>query len=337
MRRHTVILGAGATIATIPNGDKNGKQSSVMNGLIGKLHLGDILSGIQLKTKSDNLEDIYSELHSRPECKEAVAALEKRLYDYFASLELPDEPTVYDYLILSLNEKDEIATFNWDPLLLQAYVRCHSITHKLPYIFCLHGNVAMGYCSAHKEYGMTDAECPICGELLPPTKLLYPVKNKGYTDDEYISKCWEAIQQCIEESYAITIFGYSAPSSDKEAVALLGKAWGPLEERQLEEVSVIDVIGEDEVREKWKNLIYSHHYRYTNSFFESYLGMFPRRSCEMIFATFQCNLPPDCNAGFRENMTWEELANYLEELLIEEYSTPDGENFPVHYVRKSHK
>ena len=36
MRAHTVILGAGATMAAIPNGDKNGKKSSVMNGMISK-------------------------------------------------------------------------------------------------------------------------------------------------------------------------------------------------------------------------------------------------------------------------------------------------------------
>ena len=49
MRRHTVILGAGATIAAIPNGDKNGKKSSVMNGLIEKLQLQNILDGVKLK------------------------------------------------------------------------------------------------------------------------------------------------------------------------------------------------------------------------------------------------------------------------------------------------
>ena len=207
MRRHTVILGAGATIATIPNGDRNGNRSSVMNGLIGKLHLQDILKNVELKTQSNNLEDIYSELHSRPECQGVMQELEKRLYDYFAALELPDEPTIYDLLILSLISKDVIATFNWDPLLLQAYVRCNSITRNLPHILCLHGNVAMGYCSKDKEFGTTDAECPICGNLLPPTKLLYPVKEKDYKSDEYISACWEAVEQSIEESYTLTIFG----------------------------------------------------------------------------------------------------------------------------------
>lgn len=104
-------------MATVPNGDKNGDKSSVMNGLIKKLHLDDILRGISLKTNSDNLEDIYSELHSRPDCQEAVAQLEQALYDYFAALELPDYPTIYDYLVLSLTNKDAIAIFNWDPLL----------------------------------------------------------------------------------------------------------------------------------------------------------------------------------------------------------------------------
>ena len=83
MKRHTVILGAGATIAAIPNGDKNGKRSSVMSGLIEKLNLQEIMNGIELKTKSDNLEDIYSELHSRPECTHATEELERRLYNYF--------------------------------------------------------------------------------------------------------------------------------------------------------------------------------------------------------------------------------------------------------------
>lgn len=151
MRAHIVILGAGATIAAIPDGDKNGNKSSVMNGLIQKLQLENILSKIVLQTKSNNLEDIYSELYSRPECSKAVHQLEQALYKYFASLELPDNPTIYNYLILSLTGNDVITTFNWDPLLLQAHVRCHNITTNLPHIFCLHANVAVGYCPEHKE------------------------------------------------------------------------------------------------------------------------------------------------------------------------------------------
>ena len=68
--------------------------------------------------------------------------------------------TVYDFLILSLTEKDVIATFNWDPLLLQAYVRCNEITDNLPHLLCLHGNVGTGYCEEHREFGSKDAVCP---------------------------------------------------------------------------------------------------------------------------------------------------------------------------------
>lgn len=334
MRAHTVILGAGATIAAIPKGDKNGKRSSVMSGLIEKLHLEDVLSGIDLKTRSDNLEDIYSELHARSECHEALAELEKRLYDYFASLELPDSPTVYDFLILSLTSKDVIATFNWDPLLIQAYVRCRMITDNLPHIFCLHGNVGMGYCSEHREFGTTDAVCPVCGKVLPPTKLLYPVKEKDYNSDDYIKGCWDATEYIIENSYMLTIFGYSVPSSDQAAVELLKKAWGNLENRQLEEVSVIDIIDEDEMLKKWEQFIYSHHYRYSNDFFYSYLGMFPRRSCEMVFATVQLNVTPECGEGFREGMTWYDIRKTLNGVLSEELHTEEGKNYPLHYVRK---
>ena len=314
MRAHTVILGAGATIAAIPKGDKNGMKSSVMTGLISNLHLEDILKGIELNTKSDNLEDIYSELYSRPECKDSVYELEKRLYHYFKNLELPDSPTVYDFLILSLTKKDVIATFNWDPLLLQAYVRCHMLTKNLPHILCLHGNVAISYCKEHQEFGVTDATCPVCGKLLSPIKLLYPVAKKNYRNDDYIKACWDAVEYILENSYMLTIFGYSAPDSDKEAIKLLKKAWGSLENRQLEEVSIIDIISEKDMLKKWNQFIYSHHYR---------------------FATYQLNIPADTKRGFQDGMTWHDIHCILSELLTEEINTPVDKNLPLHYTRRN--
>lgn len=335
MRAHTVILGAGATIAAIPDGDKYGHKSSVMNGLIEKLQLEDVLAGVNLQTTSDNLEDIYSELFERPECQAALHELEKRLYLYFDSLEIPDYPTVYDLLILSLTEKDVIATFNWDPLLIQAYVRCAEITDNLPHILCLHGNVAIGFCEEHREFGLKEASCPICGKRFPPIKLLYPVKNKDYSSDEYIHSCWDATEYILENSYMLTIFGYSAPTSDVEAVRLLKKGWGTPEKRYLEEVSVIDIITEEQMLKKWEVFIHSHHYKYTNSFYESYLGMFPRRSCEMVFATYQLNIPADSKKGFYEGMSWSDVYRALDGLLIEERSTPKDKNYPLHYVHPS--
>lgn len=332
MKRHTVILGAGATMAAIPNGDRNGRKSSVMSGLIEKLDLHEVLNGIKLKTLSSNLEDIYSELHSRPECRRATEELEKRLYQYFEALELPDEPTVYDLLILSLTKKDAIATFNWDPLLLQAYVRCNRITNNLPYILCLHGNVAMGYCEKDGEYGIKDINCPVCMTRFAPTKLLYPVAQKDYESDTYIHNCWEAVQQLIDESYMITIFGYSAPSSDKSAVDLLKRAWGDPQKRQLEEISIIDIVDEEEILIKWRDFIHTHHYQYTKDFYSSYLGLFPRRSCEMVFAMFCLNICADNTKGFHKGMSWSEVEEQIYDLICEEQNTAKNENYPIHYA-----
>lgn len=52
IKRHTVLLGAGATMAAIPNGDKNGKKSSVMNNLFSELGMNYILKNVHLHTSS---------------------------------------------------------------------------------------------------------------------------------------------------------------------------------------------------------------------------------------------------------------------------------------------
>lgn len=67
-----------------------------------------------------------------------------------SDFELPDEPTIYDFLVMSLTNKDLIATFNWDPFLVQAIGRIQKYTDNIPQVAFLHGNVAVGYCSDDK-------------------------------------------------------------------------------------------------------------------------------------------------------------------------------------------
>ena len=93
-------------------------------------------------------EDFYSSIY---ETKPKLASeVEDKIYTYFSSFKIPDELTLYDYLILFLREKDCIATFNWDPLLNQALKRNLPILYdyglKPPKIIYLHGNVAAGHC-----------------------------------------------------------------------------------------------------------------------------------------------------------------------------------------------
>lgn len=307
MKPHTVILGAGATIAAIPNGDKNGKKSSVMNNLIDSLGLSKVLDGVELITDSNNLEDIYSELKGRSEYSHMVYKLERKLYEYFDSLILPEEPTIYDLLILSLTDKDCIATFNWDSLLVQAYIRCKKITNNLPKILCLHGNVGIGYCEIDGEYGVKGTYCPKCYNELSPTKLLYPVKLKDYSGDEYIDRAWKELEQYINDSYMITIFGYSAPKSDKNAIDLMKKAWGDKNKRKFEEISIIDIVEKEEVKKNWEEFIYNNHFKYCTSFFDSYLAYFPRKTCESVLEMKSYNFLPRTTNKYSEGMSWEEL------------------------------
>jgi len=319
-RPHVVILGAGASVAAIPLGDADGRKTSVMNGFIEKLGMRDLLESIQLKTKSDNLEDIYSELYERSDCRQVLEVLEERIYNYFSEFKIPDKPTVYDMLLLSLREKDVIATFNWDPLLLQAYLRVHNFTSKLPKLLFLHGNVLVGLCHKHKRGGLMGNLCPVCYQEFKPSRLLYPVRNKDYQSDPYIRDNWNAIKDYMRRAYMVTIFGYSAPKTDKAAIDLLKGAWGDVEERNLEEIEIIDIRQEDELYDSWENFIHTHHYQVHRSFFESVIAKFPRRSCDATFDMLMNCKFLDGSKGLKEGMSFENLDKYHETILQEEES-----------------
>lgn len=322
-RPHVVILGAGASVATIPNGDANGKKISVMNDFFQKTNTEYLLEGIELRTKSKNLEDIYSEIYERPELKDVCYKLEKAIYDYFSDLQIPDEPTIYDFLILSLRKKDLIATFNWDPLLQQAYQRCGRITRDLPKIVFLHGNVAIGLCMQDKVYGSIDHYCPLCRQRLSPLQLLYPIKKKDYNSDKFIKDEWDIIEKALSFAFIITVFGYGAPPSDVEAIKLLKNAWGDTEKRQFEQTEIIDIKPEDKLADTWSPFIHSHHYEVHDSFFDSTIASFPRRTCECLYDQ---NLDAhfiDNEKGFKENMSWEDIEHYLEPILEDEYKNRD--------------
>ena len=110
-RPHVVIIGAGASVAAIPNGDKNGLKTSVMDGFLKKLGIEETIKNLNLGTKSENLEDIYSELFEKDEYTDIRNKLDEEIRKYFSKFEIPDEPIIYDFLILSLREKDLIASF----------------------------------------------------------------------------------------------------------------------------------------------------------------------------------------------------------------------------------
>lgn len=98
----------------------------------------------------------------------------------------------------------------------------------MPFLSFLHGSVAIGYSKEDKRCGPVGYQMRRDGGVFEPTKLLYPVEQKNYTDDEFISTEWERVKAWLnsDRTKRVTIFGYGAPATDVEAVKLLNEAWG---------------------------------------------------------------------------------------------------------------
>jgi len=88
-----------------------------MASLAETIELLDVLEDYGLADRAQDFEGLYSDLCSSGESPELKEILEARVRRYFSALEVPDEVTIYDRLVLSLRQKDVITTFNWDPLL----------------------------------------------------------------------------------------------------------------------------------------------------------------------------------------------------------------------------
>ena len=315
-RPHVVILGAGASVATIPDGDKYGRKISVMDGFIDNLGLREILTGINFK--SENLEDVYSELSEHPEYAAQRIQLEDSVREYFTHLRLPDKPTIYDLLLLSLKEKDVVASFNWDPLLMQAFLRCRDITVKLPKILFLHGNVALRLCMRDKNIYPAHYEiCPNCKDKLVPSRLLYPIQHKKYNDDSFIRDQWRILLEYLKAAYIVTIFGYSAPKTDVEAIQLFKDAWGDNQKRLFEQIEIIDIKSHDSLVKTWEDFIYVDHVQTVTSFGNSILARSPRRTTEDLYSELK-GIWLDYDNQLTLDMDWAQLKSHFEKILHEE-------------------
>jgi len=294
-KRHLVILGAGASIATIKEGDRYGNKISAMDNFISKANLSDILDEVDLETQSNNLEDIYAEMHSRIDCTDLRIELERKIEDYLRGFKLPENPKIYDMLILSLRGKDAIATFNWDPMLIEAYNRVNKITKDLPELLFLHSFISAGFCKSHNTFGLIQYNCPKCNKPFQKVPLLFPYKEKDYSSDTFINEQWNILKQYLGESEIITIFGYSAPPSDKSAIALFKEGFENGRKRTFDCIEIIDVKKRSELLDTWSHfiekdgnfsLIYTPTKDYEEDeitkkdFFNSLIAEFPRRSVE---------------------------------------------------------
>lgn len=315
-RPHVVVLGAGASRATCPNGDKNGKLLPLMRDFVEIVGLKDLLKGWGIDP-SQNFEGIFSDLYRKKE-NEKTELIENAIEEYFDQLELSDKPTIYDHLVLSLREKDLIATFNWDPLLMHAYLRNRKVELKLPRLAFLHGNVRVGYCETDKIAGLAGMRCKKCGEIYKRAPLLYPIEEKDYAQDLFIANEWKQLKWGFQNAFMITIFGYSGPKTDQEAIGAMKEAWGDKNQRAMEQTAFITTQSEDEISKNWELFIHTHHYEVHADFYDSWIANHPRRTGEAYLnqyleAKFIENNPIPKNLDFPRLWEWYEQFKEAEE------------------------
>lgn len=80
---HIVILGAGASKAAFPDGDKNGKQLPLMNNFVKVLGLRKSLKKHGINYEKKNFEKIYDNLHNSHNYPKLLEHIEDRIRDYF--------------------------------------------------------------------------------------------------------------------------------------------------------------------------------------------------------------------------------------------------------------
>ena len=283
VRPHVVLLGAGASRAAFPNGDKSGCPLPLMNNLVEVVGLESLVEKAdEISNNTKNFEQIYSRIASDPKFSNLVKKIENKINDYFSYLRMPASTTIYDYLLLSLRRKDAIFTFNWDPFLFDAYMRNRHIA-PLPEIFFLHGNVRIGMCPNHPgKWGKRQQKCPICSEQFDDVPLLYPVEQKDYSNHRYIKGSWEEAKYFFKEAFVLTIFGYGAPTSDKDAVELLKSAWFGRSDRKIEHIEIIDIASSSDLYKRWQDFTPTKHLTFRCGFEESWIRKYPRRSVKCL-------------------------------------------------------
>lgn len=282
-RSHVVILGAGASRAACPKGDKNGKKLPLMADLAEVAGMKDALKGWGIDYRR-NFENIFGELYEKGET-DKTKELQRRMESYFGGLDLPDGPTLYDLLVLSLGKNDIVVSFNWDPLLDMAMERNVLSGLDRPRAVYPHGNVRIGYCERDKDHGSIGQPCTTCGEPYKNTPLLYPIRQKDYDKEPFIRAQWATALRGLRQAPVLTVFGYSAPKTDVAAVELIQNAWKNNNLRERAEIEFIvgpDAVPE-EVEKSWEPVIGANPYRVLECFSESSIAHYPRRTCEAYY------------------------------------------------------
>lgn len=156
--------------------------------------------------------------------------------------------------------------------------------------------------------GCVRSGCSKCGTF-NPTELLYAVTQKDYNQNDFLKGMWTNLNSALEVAWIITMFGYSAPKTDVEALNLMKRGWGSVENRELEDVEIVNIDSEDNMLTAFDAFIHTHHHLYAQDFYDSLIPNHPRRTCEVNWARlmeckFVDNHPLPKDADFPELWEW---------------------------------
>lgn len=307
---HVVILGAGASIAACEF-DKNDKKVPLLKNIHTVLGLTDVLSKYHFSNaEMQDFELLYTKIYGKSEYQELQSYLEEQVRGYFKQLLIPDKPTYYDYLILSLTSKDAIISFNWDPFLMQSYRRNLNVGN-LPELIFPHGNVGVGICRSCKVTGYANCLCPRCAQPFTDMPLLFPIGQKNYWDGSIIENEWIRAQNALTKAAGITVFGYGAPTTDAEAVRLIQAAY---KESHMQDIAPFTIINLPQVRgeqeEKWREVFDPRMIEYCGKFEESRLWRYPRVSLETAFDAMLQQHPREQNMSFSRFSNLRDLQSF---------------------------
>jgi hypothetical protein len=187
----------------------------------------------------------------------------------------------------------------------------------------LHGNVAVGVCHAHDTYGFYGARCGVCGREYDQSRLLYPVLDKRYRDDPFISDQWTKLEAKLNEAFIVTIIGYAAPVSDEAARGLMHLAWNANDTRTLADVEIVNRDPRRTVLKRWADFITGDHFHITRRVSATLSFRFPRRSCEALAGAVLQNDPWQENPVPRFRRL-QHLQSWCSDLIAEERNYYDG-------------
>jgi hypothetical protein len=131
---------------------------------------------------------------------------------------------------------------------------------------------------------------------------------KNYANDSFIKTEWEVLKKGLRQARTLTIFGYGAPTTDKEAVDTMNSSWDKAN-RLIERTEIIDIKDKEVLWTQWEPFIIRTYLDCPENFYQSRIPNFPRRTCEALKdATFYGlwveNNPIPLDANFDELLFW---------------------------------